>query len=135
MVLAVTYAILAAVAIVINILAQDIVIRLYTGPMALAASVIAGTGAGLVAKYSLDKKFIFKFVTHSAAHNSKTFLLYALMGVGTTIIFWTFEFGFHAAFGTRGMRYLGGIIGLVIGYVAKYYLDKRFVFRTPQPRL
>jgi hypothetical protein len=27
------------------------------------------------------------------------------------------------------MRYLGALIGLAIGYWAKYHLDKRFVFR------
>jgi hypothetical protein len=26
------------------------------------------------------------------------------------------------------MRYLGGVIGLAIGYLTKYHLDKRFVF-------
>ena len=26
------------------------------------------------------------------------------------------------------MRYVGGVIGLAIGYWAKYRLDKRFVF-------
>ena len=28
------------------------------------------------------------------------------------------------------MRYLGGVIGLAIGYLTKYHLDKRYVFRT-----
>ena len=28
------------------------------------------------------------------------------------------------------MRYLGGMIGLAIGYLTKYHLDKRYVFRT-----
>jgi hypothetical protein len=28
------------------------------------------------------------------------------------------------------MRYLGGVIGLTIGYLAKYHLDKRFVFKA-----
>ena len=27
------------------------------------------------------------------------------------------------------MRYLGGVIGLMIGYIIKYQLDKRYVFR------
>jgi putative flippase GtrA len=51
------------------------------------------------------------------------------MGVVTTAVFWGFEFGFDHLFGTREMRYAGGVIGLAIGYVAKYQLDKRFVFR------
>jgi hypothetical protein len=28
------------------------------------------------------------------------------------------------------MRYLGGILGLIIGYLMKYRLDKRYVFRA-----
>ncbi|MCE1274677.1 MAG: GtrA family protein [Chlorobiales bacterium] len=51
------------------------------------------------------------------------------MGVVTTVIFWGFEFGFDHLFGTRELRYLGGMIGLGIGYVSKYHLDKQFVFR------
>ena len=51
------------------------------------------------------------------------------MGVVTTVIFWGVEFGFQAMIGTREMRYLGGVIGLAIGYLAKYRLDKRFVYR------
>lgn len=57
-------------------------------------------------------------------------MLYTVMGIFTTIIFLAFEFGFHAIFETKEMRYVGGVIGLMIGYICKYYLDKRFVFRT-----
>jgi hypothetical protein len=31
------------------------------------------------------------------------------------------------------MRYLGGLIGLAIGYWTKYRLDKRYVFRAADP--
>jgi len=51
------------------------------------------------------------------------------MGLATTLIFWGFEFSFHYFFETKEMRYLGGVIGLAIGYLTKYHLDKRFVFR------
>ena len=61
---------------------------------------------------------------------SKAKNLYTAMGLATTVIFWGFEFGFHHLFATREMRYLGGVIGLAIGYVSKYYLDKRYVFHT-----
>ena len=33
-------------------------------------------------------------------------------------------------FETKEMRYLGGVLGLAIGYLAKYHLDKRYVFRA-----
>ena len=55
------------------------------------------------------------------------------MGVFTTLIFWSLEFGFTLLFQTKEMRYLGGIIGLAIGYFTKYQLDKRFVFRKIGP--
>ena len=126
--LVVTYAVLALIATLANIGAQDVFIRSYTGAMALLLSVVVGTGVGLIVKYVLDKRYIFRFRARNAAHDGKTFALYTLMGLATTVIFWGFEFGFHHVFGTKEMRYVGGIIGLAIGYVAKYHLDKRYVF-------
>ncbi|ENX25574.1 GtrA family protein [Acinetobacter sp. CIP 102136] len=128
--LAVLYAAFAIVATFFNILAQDICSYIYSGPFYILISIIVGTGVGLVIKYILDKKYIFKYKTQNAQHDGKVFMLYTLMGIFTTIIFWGFEFGFHAIFATKEMRYVGGVIGLMIGYICKYYLDKRFVFRT-----
>jgi putative flippase GtrA len=128
--LAASYACFALIATAANIGAQDLVTRVYGGAYAILAALVVGTGAGLVVKYVLDKRYIFRFVTRSAAHDGQTFVLYMVMGLLTTVIFWGFEFGFHHLFQTKEMRYLGGIIGLAIGYVAKYQLDKRYVFRT-----
>jgi putative flippase GtrA len=64
------------------------------------------------------------------AHDTQTFALYTIMGLLTTVVFWGFEWGFHWAFETKEMRYLGGVIGLAIGYLIKYHLDKRFVFKS-----
>ena len=128
--LAVLYTAFAIVATFFNILAQDICSYIYSGPFYILVSIIIGTGVGLVIKYILDKKYIFKYKTQNAQHDGKVFMLYTLMGIFTTIIFWGFEFGFHAIFATKEMRYVGGVIGLMIGYICKYYLDKRFVFRT-----
>ena len=97
---------------------------------AIVASVAMGTGVGLAIKYLLDKRYIFRFRAANVAHDTRTFALYTAMGLATTVIFWGFEFGFHHLFATREMRYLGGVIGLAIGYVAKYHLDKRYVFHT-----
>lgn len=126
--LAAVYALLAAVATVFNIGSQDIVVRLYHGSYAVTLSIFVGTGVGLVVKYVLDKQFIFRFKAQNAAHDAKTFALYTLMGIATTAIFWGFEYAFHAIFETKEMRYLGGVIGLAVGYWVKYRLDKRFVF-------
>ena len=122
------YLIFALIATAVNIAAQDIVIRNYIGAFDILISVVVGTGVGLVIKYILDKRYIFRFRARDAVHDGKTFILYTLMGLATTVIFWGFEFSFDYIFETKEMRYLGGIIGLNIGYLTKYSLDKRFVF-------
>ena len=124
------YALFALLSTAANIGAQDIWLRVWRGPYAITLSVLAGTAVGLIVKYVLDKRYIFGYAPKSLADDGKTFVLYTLMGLLTTLVFWGFEFGFHAVFGTDELRYLGGAIGLAIGYVAKYQLDKRFVFRT-----
>lgn len=125
----VAYTLFAIAATAVNIGIQDIAVRSYAGPGYLLISVGAGTIAGLLVKYVLDKRYIFRFQAQSALHDGRTFILYSLMGVVTTTIFWGFEFGFDRLFGTREFRYLGGILGLAVGYLSKYHLDKQFVFR------
>lgn len=127
--LVVIYALLALIATAVNIGSQDIVTRLYSGPFAVVLAMITGTIAGLLVKYVLDKRYIFRFRARDLGHDSRTFALYSLMGLATTAIFWGFELGFDYLFASRGMRYLGALIGLAIGYVAKYHLDKHYVFR------
>lgn len=128
--LIIRYTLFATIATVANIGAQDLVIRNYNGTFDILTSVIIGTGVGLVVKYILDKRYIFSFRARSVAHDTQTFALYTFMGLATTLIFWGFEFSFHHLFETKEMRYLGGVIGLAIGYLTKYHLDKRYVFRT-----
>ncbi len=128
--MAISYTIFALIATAANIGAQDLVIRTYSGAFDILVSIVVGTGVGLVVKYILDKRYIFRFRARSVAHDSKTFALYTVMGLATTVIFWGFEFGFHHILETKEMRYLGGVIGLAIGYLTKYHLDKRYVFRT-----
>jgi putative flippase GtrA len=84
----------------------------------------------LLVKYTLDKKFIFRFRARNPLHETQTFVIYGFMGVFTTLIFWAFEFGFNHLFQTKYLRYFGGILGLAIGYYTKYQLDKRFVFKA-----
>lgn len=132
MTLAVTYALLALIATAMNIAAQDIAIRIYHGAYGVMLSVAIGTGVGLVVKYILDKRFIFRFKAQHLMHDGKIFLLYAFMGVFTTAIFWGVEFLFDYLFEAKALRYAGGIIGLAIGYFTKYHLDKRYVFSRTQ---
>lgn len=126
--LALSYTAFAIIAMTANIGVQDCIIRISASAVVL--SVIVGTGVGLVVKYLLDKRYIFRFRPRDVVHEGGVFVLYACMGVFTTAIFWGFEFGFHYLFASKEMRYLGGVIGLVIGYYTKYQLDRRYVFRT-----
>jgi putative flippase GtrA len=127
--LALKYTIFAVLATLANIGSQDLALRIYSADYSIMLSVFVGTGIGLVVKYVLDKRYIFAFQTRDLAHDSRTFMLYTLMGVVTTAVFWGFEFGFQWLFQDKTMRYLGGVIGLAIGYWVKYELDKRYVFR------
>ena len=122
------YAVFAALATAVNIGSQALLIWLYYGPYAVPLSILVGTVAGLPVKYVLEKRYIFNFESDNLAHDGKMFALYSFMGVFTTALFWGIEYTFHAAFGTDTMRYLGGAIGLSLGYAIKYQLDKRFVF-------
>jgi putative flippase GtrA len=91
-----------------------------------------GTLAGLVAKYILDKKYIFYHTPQNKTDDAKKFILYSFMGIFTTIIFWGTEIAFNALFQSPNAKYLGATIGLSIGYIIKYFLDKKYVFIQQQ---
>ena len=122
------YAMFAAISIGVNLGSQWLSNWIYGGGFHIPISMLVGTATGLVAKYFLDKRWVFRFQTSNARHEAKTFFLYTLMGGITTMIFWGMEALFQLLFGTDLMRYLGGLIGLVFGYFIKYMLDKRLVF-------
>ena len=97
-------------------------------------AMFAGTGVGLVVKYLLDKKWIFYDIARPARDEARTFIFYSVTGVVTTLIFWGSESAFWLIWQTHTMRELGAVIGLTIGYVLKFNLDRRFVFvKTPRP--
>lgn len=129
--LIIRYAAFAAVATLANLGAQRAVFALLSeGQARLAAALVCGTGAGLVVKYLLDKRWIFHDRLRPIGDETRTFSLYTLTGVGTTALFWGAESLFWLLWQTREMRELGAVLGLTAGYVIKYNLDKRFVFRT-----
>jgi len=123
------YAAFAVFATLLNLLFQFMSLQIYTGMASLYVAMAAGTLAGLIAKYILDKKFIFYHKPESKKNDASKFFLYSLTGVFTTFIFWGTEILFDAVFETEIAKYIGAVIGLAIGYVIKYYLDKTFVFR------
>lgn len=133
--IAVLYSLFAVFSTAINIGAQMLSIWAYKGPYAVEISILIGTAAGLPLRYFLEKRHIFAFKSSSIAHDGRLFVLYSLMGVFTTAIFWGVEYAFHLIFAVDAMRYVGGIIGLGIGFYVKYQLDKKFVFVSNDKKL
>jgi putative flippase GtrA len=127
--IALWYALFALISTAVNITFQYISFLVYDGYLSLYTAMFTGTIAGLVLKYILDKKYIFFHTPKSKRDESKKFFLYSLMGVFTTFIFWGFEIGFDYMFESQNAKYIGAVIGLGIGYIVKYFLDKKFVFK------
>lgn len=124
------YAAFAVVATVLNLATQRAVLTLGDTGWIFAAAVAAGTLIGLIVKYTLDKHWIFyDRQTGLKAHGQK-FSLYTAMGLVTTAVFWGTETLFWVVWHTDAMRETGAVLGLTVGYVVKYHLDKRFVFST-----
>ena len=126
--IAMLYTLFAVLSTVINIGSQMLSILVYNGYYFVEVSILVGTGAGLPLRYFLEKRYIFNFKSQSLAHDGKLFVFYSAMGVVTTFIFWGTEYAFHLIYDTDLMRYIGGVIGLTIGFYVKYQLDKKFVF-------
>lgn len=122
------YSLFAMMSTIFNLLFQYFSFSIYKEFGAIYIALFVGTLAGLIVKYMLDKHFIFYHVTTSQTENVKSFGLYSLMGVFTTIIFWGTEISFDIIFDDENAKYIGGLIGLSIGYVIKYFLDKKYVF-------
>lgn len=126
--LALKYGIFAALSTLVNLLFQWLSFTVYSGLGSLYIAMAVGTLAGLVAKYILDKKWIFYHTPKDKKDDAKKFALYSLMGVFTTIIFWGTEMAFYYLVPNPNAKYAGAVIGLSIGYVIKYFLDKKYVF-------
>ena len=126
--IAVSYTLFAVLSTAINIGSQMLSIWIYKGPLSIEISILIGTAMGLPLRYFLEKRYIFNFTSKNLVHDGKLFVFYSAMGVITTLIFWGTEYAFHLVYDTDLMRYLGGIIGLSIGFYVKYQLDKKYVF-------
>ena len=124
----VRYSLFAVIATALNLASQELSLMVYSGSQALYIAILAGTGVGLVSKYFLDKLFIFNLQTKNWNDDLNRFVAYSVTGVMTTLIFWGFELSFEMIFASKQARYLGAVIGLSIGYLLKYQLDKRYVF-------
>lgn len=126
------YTLFAVLATVANLATQRLLLWFGDSGLLFAMAVFAGTLVGLLVKYVLDKRWIFGDMSSGVRAHSRKFTLYTTMGIVTTAIFWGSETVFWLVWKTDAMRELGAVIGLAIGYVVKYQLDRRFVFSDAQ---
>lgn len=132
--LALRYAAFAGIATLANLGVQRLVLAGGgAGGQRLALAIGAGTLAGLGVKYALDKRWIFGDREGGLRAHGRKFGLYAAMGVATTAIFWGAEAGAWAVWRTDPAREAGAALGLAVGYLVKYRLDRRFVFAPARP--
>jgi putative flippase GtrA len=126
------YVLFAVLATLANLLTQEAVFRL--APTArLSLSILAGTVVGFAVKYILDKRWIFYDAYSSHTREIRKVMLYAGFSIVTTAIFWGTEVAFWAFWETSLAKYTGAVLGLAVGYAAKYWLDREFVFTEPRP--
>jgi putative flippase GtrA len=126
------YTLFAILATFANLATQRLVLGSDDSGATFAVAVAAGTLVGLVLKYILDKRWIFQDSSAGIKAHGKKFTLYTFMGLVTTAIFWSTETAFWLIWQSHAMREIGAVIGLSIGYVVKYILDRRFVFTDKQ---
>ena len=127
------YSLFALAATVINLWVQRLVLRLGTTDSYFISALFAGTLAGLLIKYLLDKHWIFYDRRAGLWAQGTQFSRYSIMGLATTAIFWGTETLFWVLWHTESMREAGAVIGLGFGYFVKFKLDRKFVF-TESPR-
>lgn len=127
-VLVLRYTLFAVLATLANLAVQRLVFFAWPGTGRLALALGLGTLVGLVVKYALDKRWIFADTSRGMRAHGQKFALYSAMGLVTTALFWGTETAFWLLWGTEAMRELGAVLGLSVGYVVKYNLDKRYVF-------
>jgi putative flippase GtrA len=122
------YVVFAIVAGLTNIGAQEIFVRAV--PLApIMGSIFSGTVLGFFVKYLLEKRWVFldEYCGHVA--EARKIVLYGVLGVGTTALFWGIELSFWYSLQTAEAKYIGAAIGLALANWIKYHLSKRYVFR------
>lgn len=134
-ILAIRYAAFAVVATLTNLFIQRLILAWNSNTAGFALAVLAGTASGLIVKYLLDKHWIFMDPANGLKSIGSQFFLYTATGIVTTALFWGLETVFWLTWRTTSMRELGAVIGLTIGYVTKYYLDRRYVFNPSCSRI
>ena len=126
--LALRYALFCAIGASINLGAQWVCTQLFAAHLVISMAV--GTAAGLVPKYLLDRNYIFNGRGVDAREDARRFFVYSCLGAANTLVFWLIEWLATLISPHPGAQYIGGVIGLVLTYYAKYLMDRRWVFNT-----
>ena len=122
------YIIFAALATTANLSIQRVILSINNTSLYFIIALFLGTLIGLLIKYFLDKNWIFLDNTRGLKSQIRKLSLYAIMGILTTIIYWVIETAFWLIWQKDNIREYGALLGLSIGYIVKYKLDKKFVF-------
>ena len=122
------YILFAIFATTANLLTQRIILSFSKTTFFFFIAISLGTLIGLIIKFFLDKTFIFLDKSKDFKKVGQKFSLYSSNGILSTIIFWGIESIFWIIWKTESMREIGAIVGLSIGYIMKYQLDKKYVF-------
>ncbi len=88
------YAAFAVLATIVNLGVQRLVLAFGETALFFVLAVGAGTLAGLVVKYILDKRWIFYDLDTGVKAHGEKFTRYTAMGLITTAIFWGMETAF-----------------------------------------
>jgi putative flippase GtrA len=122
------YVVFCIAALVSNLLVQAIFHELFYSPDWL--SIGSGTATALILKYILDRNYIFYANNQGLSGDLYRFFVYTLFGLFTTLLFWAVEWAFIKLFTHHLARYAGAFLGAGIGYVLKYFMDRRWVFKS-----
>ena len=93
----------------------------------LVGSVIA-VGITYIIKFFLDKFIVFKAIDRKLKQTSKEFIKYFVFAILTTLENIGIQFILSNLFGSP--LELSVIIALSIGYITKFFLDRRYVFKN-----
>jgi len=122
------YFCVASSSIVLNILIQFLSVQIYRGIFFIELSIIIATLLTMPTRYFIEKNYVFYGLQKSS--DSLSFSMYTFSAIVSTIIFWSIEYSFHLIYYSDLLRYLGGILGLSIGFIIKFFIDKLYIFNT-----
>ena len=123
------YVSFALIATVTNLLSQRLILMWGDTLFFFLMAMAFGALSGLVVKFFLDRRFIFRVHYAPQDYNQvDQFRRYAGTGILTTCLFFLSESIFWAFFQTHTGREIGAVVGLGLGYSLKYKLDKYYVF-------